>query len=119
LADLGARARFGRVGAVQSQRRRRHDDLAKLGVVDPLAHAALAHVRVVHDFGRGAHRRARDAVGLGTQYRGVDYARIVTIVSPSRLANSHIAVRRQMRGTLDISALEAFRSRAIRAYRIQ
>jgi hypothetical protein len=36
-------------------------------VAGPLQHAALVHVRVVHDLRRVAHRRARDAIGLGAR----------------------------------------------------
>ena len=48
--------------AVVAHRARLHDDAAELGMIDPLQHAALMQVRVVHDLHQGAHRRAGHAV---------------------------------------------------------
>src|ERR1700735_407169 len=53
------------VGAVQAQRCRRHDDVAKVRMIDALQHAAAMHMRIVHHLRHGAHRRAGDAIILG------------------------------------------------------
>src|SRR5215467_10528661 len=44
LAELRAGHGVDRVGAVEAQRRRRHDDAADLIVLDPFEHATLVHV---------------------------------------------------------------------------
>src|SRR5271167_4285920 len=67
LTDPRARPGLDLVGAVEPQWCRRHDDFPQFGVIYSLEHAALMHVRVVHDLRGVAHRRARDAVGLGAR----------------------------------------------------
>src|SRR6266581_3507146 len=65
LAELGARRRRHSVGAVKAQWRGRDDDMADFVMLDPFEHAALMHVRIVHDLADVAHRGAGDAVPPG------------------------------------------------------
>src|SRR6516165_11530264 len=53
------------VSAVKTQWRGRDDNAPDLVVLDPFEHAALVHVRVVHDLADVAHRGARNAKPLG------------------------------------------------------
>ena len=57
------------VGAVDAQRRRRDDDPTDLVVLDPLEHAPLVHVPVLHDLIDVAHWRQRDTVPFGDRER--------------------------------------------------
>ena len=70
---LGAVATF--VSAVKTQWRRWDDYMADLVVVDPFEHAALVHVRIVHDLGHIAHRGAGDAVLQACQARAAEQSR--------------------------------------------
>jgi hypothetical protein len=49
--------------------------MANLVVVDPFEHAALVHVRVLHDLVDVAHRGAGDAVLQACQARAAEQSR--------------------------------------------
>src|SRR6516164_715657 len=53
------------VSAVKTQWRGRDDNAPDLVVLDPFEHAALVHVRVVHDLADVAHWGTRNAAPLG------------------------------------------------------